>query len=154
RLGIGERRLLAFVVTVRALEIDQIQVIVFDQSSARTFHRTLVAAVFAFDRARDVNPTQLLDVVVGDAFLEHGAPAVGDRPESRGPMRAPGLAFGPRRTFAPAAVEFRQHVRILDGRGIDVADARLSHFVPPDAMRFPYSSPAGQSTLAPLARRP
>src|SRR5262249_48394184 len=109
RLGVGERRLLTLVVTVGALEIDQVAIVVLDQSGARTFHRALVAAVFAFDRARDIDAAQLLDAVIGNAFLENGAPGVGERPERRGYMRTHRLALGPRRAFAPAAVELRQH---------------------------------------------
>src|SRR5262249_15468755 len=71
-------------------------------------------------------------------------------------MRAHRLALGPRRAFAPATVEFRQHGRVGDGRGIDVADARLFHLVPPGAsvMRLPYYWLARRSTPSPLGALP
>src|SRR5712691_8900139 len=131
RLRIGERRLLPLVVAGRRLEIDEVAVVVLDQPGARRLHRALVAAILALDRARHVDAAQLLDIVVGDAFLEHGAPAVGERPEHRRHMGAHRLALRPRRALAPAAVKLGQHGRIRDGRRIDVADARLAHLLLP-----------------------
>src|SRR5262249_45927825 len=90
-------------------------------------HRPLVAAELALDRARHVDAAQLLDGVVGDAVLEHVAPAVGKGPEYRRHMRPDGLALRPRRALACAPVELRQHGGVGHGGGIDVADARLGH---------------------------
>src|SRR5262249_58249017 len=53
RLGVGQRRLLLFVVAGRALEVDEVAIVVLDDPLARGLHRALVAAVLAFDRARD-----------------------------------------------------------------------------------------------------
>ena len=134
RLGIGERGLLPLVITRRDLEIDQVRIVVFLQAGLRRLDRALVAAELAQHRARDVDPAQLLDLVVGDAVLEHVAPGIGERPEHRRHMRADRLAFRPRRALARAALEFGQHGGILDGRRVDIADARFT------ASAFPLSS--------------
>src|SRR5215216_981092 len=65
--------------------------------------------------------------MIGDAVLEHVAPAVGEGPKDRRDMGAYRLAFRPGRAFAGATLELFQHGRIGDGRRVDVADAWLVH---------------------------
>ena len=125
RLRIGERRLLLIAVAGRALEVDQVSVVVLDDALTRRFHGTLVAAVFALDRARHVDAAQLLDRMVGDAVLEHVAPGVRKRPEHGRHMGANRLAFRPGRTLAAAAVELRRHRLVLYGCRVYVADPWL-----------------------------
>jgi hypothetical protein len=126
-LGVGERRLLPVVVMRRILEVDEIAVVVLDESLPGCLHRALVAAVLALDRARDIDAAQLLDRVVGNPVLEHVAPGARERPEHGRHVGADRLAFRPRRAFAPAAIELGQHRRVGDGGGINIADARLRH---------------------------
>src|SRR5712692_9994120 len=75
RLRIGERRLLSLIVTARTFEIDQIAIVVLDDAGLGGLHRALVAAELAQHRARDIDAAELLDRMVGDAVLEHVAPA-------------------------------------------------------------------------------
>ena len=127
RLGVSERGLLPLVVTRRALEIDQVGVVVFLEAGLGRLDRALVAAELAQHRTRDVDAAQLLDVVVGDAVLEYVAPGIGERPERRRHMGADRLAFRPRRPLPRAALEFGDHGGIFDRRGIDIANARFRH---------------------------
>ena len=46
-LGIGQRRLLSLVVSARALEVDQVAVILFDNSLCRRLDGALIAAKLA-----------------------------------------------------------------------------------------------------------
>ena len=78
RFGIGQRGLLPLVVARRALEVDQVGIVVFLETGFRRLDRTLVAAELAQHRTRDVDAAELFDLVVGDAVLEHVAPGVGE----------------------------------------------------------------------------
>src|SRR5262245_46963500 len=78
RLGIGERGLLLFAILRGSLEIDQVAIVVLDDPLARGFNGALIAAIFAFDRAGDINTAEFLDGMVGDAVLENVAPAIGE----------------------------------------------------------------------------
>src|SRR6185369_185712 len=127
RLRIGERRLLLLVVAGRALEVDQVAIVVFHDALARRFHGALVAAILAFDRARHVDAAELLDRMVGDAVLEYVAPGVCKRPEHVRHMGADRLAFRPWRALAAAAVELRQHRLVFYGCGVHIADPWLRH---------------------------
>ena len=142
RLGVGQRRFLPLVVTRRALEIDQVGVVVLLEAGLGRLDRALVAAELAQHRTRDVDAAQLLDLVVGDAVLEHVAPGVGERPERRRHMRANRLAFRPRRSLPRAAFEFGDHGRIRDRRWIDIANAWFRHRRLPPRNDY-YARPAG-----------
>src|SRR5579862_7010294 len=120
RLGISERRLLPLVVARRAFEIEQVYVIGFLETLLRGFYRALVAAIFALDRARHIDAAQFLDRMVHDAVAKDAVPGLGEGPEGVRNMGADRLAFGPRRAFAPAALELREHLRIRYRRRIDV----------------------------------
>src|SRR6266481_9178246 len=61
RLGIGQLRLLPLVVAARALEIDQVAIVVLDDALFRRLDRALVPAELAQHRARDVDAAELLD---------------------------------------------------------------------------------------------
>src|SRR5919107_243378 len=61
RLGVRERRLLALVVGLRALEVEELVVLALDEAEPAALLGALVAAVLALDRARDVDAAQLLD---------------------------------------------------------------------------------------------
>src|SRR5580698_6535885 len=111
----------------RRLEVDQIAVIILNESLRRGFDRTLIAAEFAFHGTRNINAAQLLEIVIGDAVLEYVAPRIGKRPENRGHMGANSLAFRPRRTFARATVELGEHGLIRYRRGVHITDVRLAH---------------------------
>ena len=125
--GISERRLLALVIAARALEIDEVAVIVLNEPLGRCFDRPLVAAEFAKDGSRHIDAAKLLDGVISDPVLEDVPPTVCERPEHRRHMRADGLALRPRRALARAPVKLGKHCRVIDARGIDVTDAGLGH---------------------------
>ena len=148
RLGVGERGFLPLVVARRALEIDQVGIVVFLEAGLGRLDRALVAAELAQHRARDIDAAQLLDVVIGDAVLEYVAPGIGERPERRRHMGADRLAFRPRRSLPRAALEFGDHGRVFDRRRIDIANARFRH------RRLPprndcYARPSRRAGLAP-----
>src|SRR6516165_12026770 len=128
-LGIGERRLLTFVIFRRLLEIQKIEHLLFDQGAARgRLHRALVAAIFAGDRARNVEAAQFLDRVIEDAVAENVVPGIGEKPKTGGHMCTNGRAFRPRRAFALTALHFRPHFEVHFFKR-DVADPLLGHFL-------------------------
>ena len=105
-----KRRFLPRVEARRFLEVQQVLVVLFDQPGVLGFLRTLVAAVLALHRLRDVDAAQLLDAVVADTLVEDVAPGIGEGPEDRRHMGAHRLALGPRRTLAPAAIELGEAI--------------------------------------------
>src|SRR5262245_3577387 len=127
RLGIGERRLLPLVIAARALEIEEIAVVVLDHALLCRLDRALIAAEFAQHRTRHVNAAEFLDRVIGDAVFEHVTPGIGERPEYGRHMGTDRLAFRPRCAFARAAIELSAHGLIRHLGGIDIADPWLRH---------------------------
>src|SRR5882762_8423543 len=127
RLGIRKGRLLALVVTAGLLEVQQVLDVILHDSTARgRLDRALIAAVFALNGARYVEPAQLLDGVITHAVLEDVAPGVGKGPEAFGHMRAYRGALRPGRAFSLAAFHFLAHLRVhLFQR--NVADSLLRH---------------------------
>src|SRR5882757_3572929 len=88
-LGIRKRRLLALVVVAGLLEVQQVLDVIFHDGTARSrLDRALIAAVFALNGARYVEPAQLLYGVITHAVLEDVAPRVGEGPEAFGYMRS------------------------------------------------------------------
>ncbi len=151
RLGIGERGLLPLIIPRRGFEIDQVGIVVFLQAGLGRLDRALVAAELAQHRTRDINAAEFLDVVVGDAVLEHVAPGIGERPERGRHMGAHRLALRPRGSFARAAVELRQHRGILDGGRIDVTDAGFRHRHGLSEFSFSAHRPRARRLRRPLA---
>src|SRR5262249_16849336 len=128
-LGVGERRLLTFIIFRRLLEIQKVKHLLFDQGAARgCLHRALVAAIFAGDRAGNVEAAQFLDRVIEDAVAENVVPGIGEKPKTGGHNRANGRAFRPRRAFALTALHFRPHFGVHFFER-DVADPLLGHFL-------------------------
>src|SRR5262245_37438527 len=127
RLGVGERGLLALVVALRFLELEQVPDVVLDQRAARRrLDRALVAAVLAFHRARDVEAAQLLDRVIEHAVPEDVPPGIGEEPEARPDVGADRRALRPRRALALAALHLLAHLGVhLFQR--NVADSLLRH---------------------------
>src|SRR4051794_10573662 len=78
RLSVRQRRFLSLVVARRALEVDQITIVIFHDALARRLHGTLIAAILALYRARDVNAAKFLNAVIGNTVLEDVPPAVGE----------------------------------------------------------------------------
>src|SRR5882762_10127682 len=126
-LGIRKRRLLPLVVIAELLEVQQLlDVVLHDGAASGRFDRALIAAVFALNGARYVEPAQLLDGVITHAVLEDVAPGVGKRPEAFGHMRAHRGALRPGRAFALATFHLHAHLRVhLFQR--NVADSLLRH---------------------------
>src|SRR5262249_14321891 len=91
-------------------------------------HRALVAAIFAGDRAGNVEAAQFLDRVIEDAIAENVVPGVGEKPETGGDMRTDGRAFPPRRTFALTAPPFPPPLWVPFFQR-DVANPLLGHFL-------------------------
>src|SRR2546426_7792781 len=126
-LGIRKRRFLPLVIIAGLLEVQQLlDVVLHDGAASGRFDRALIAAVFALNGARYVEPAQLLNGVITHAVLEDVAPGVGEGPEAFGHMRAHRGALGPRRALSLAALHFLAHLRIhLLQR--NVADSLLCH---------------------------
>ena len=110
-------RLLAVVVARRFLEVQEVLIIVFNQALFAPFHRTLVAAIFAQDRPRDVDAAELLDIVIGNAIAKASLPCIGKGPERRWNMGADCLAFRPRGAELRASFEFRDHIGSVTDAG-------------------------------------
>src|SRR6267378_2788355 len=129
RLRVREGGLLALVVACRLLEIEQVPDLVLDQGATRRrLHRALVAAVLAFDRARHIESTQLLDGVIEDAIPEDVAPGVREEPEAGRNVGADSRALRTRRALTLAALHLLAHLRVhLFER--DVADSLFGHGV-------------------------
>src|ERR1700730_17175260 len=125
--GISERRLLPLVIAPRALEIDEVAVIVLNEPLGRRLDRALIAAEFAKDGSRHIDAAQLLDGVISDPILENVPPTVCERPEDRRHMGADGLALGPWRAFPRAPFNPGKHRCVIDAGGVDIADAGLGH---------------------------
>src|SRR5271166_7092480 len=127
RLGVGKCRLLSLIIAARALEIDQVAVVLLDEALSRGLDGALVAAKLTQHRARDVDAAKLFDAVIGHPVLEYVAPAVGEGPEHGRYMGANCLTLRPRRAFAGATVELGKHRLVVDACGVDVAYAWLGH---------------------------
>src|SRR5258708_7027971 len=95
RLGVGGRGFLPVAVARRRLEVQQLVVLAFGEAGGRGRDRALVAAVFTLDRAGDVDPAQLLDLVVAHPMPEDVIPRPGEEPEAGGDVRPNGRAFRP-----------------------------------------------------------
>src|SRR5262249_58712889 len=108
--GVGQRRLLPVAVARRGLEVQQLVVLALGEAAGRRGHRALVATVFALDRAGDVDPAQLLDLVVTHALPEDVVPGPGEEPEAGRHVRPDGGAFRPRGAFARAAFHLGPHL--------------------------------------------
>src|SRR5882672_2676835 len=144
-LGIRKRRLLTLVVFTGFLEVQQVlDVILHDGAARGRLDRALIAAVFALNGARYVEPAQLLDGVITNAVLEDVAPGVGKGPEAFGHMRAYRGALGPRRAFSLAALHFRAHFRVHLFQGY-VADSLLCHGMSSPAAWAGLSNPVYRS---------
>ena len=128
--GISERRLLALVIAARALEIDEVAVIVLNEPLGRRVDRSLIAAEFAKDGSRHIDAAKLLDGVISDSVLENVPPTICERPEHRRNMGADGLALRPWRALPHAPVKLGEHCRVTDACGIDITDAGLGHPIP------------------------
>ena len=98
----------------------------FLQALLRALDRPLVAAVLAFDRARDVDAAQFLKRVVEDAVPEDVVPRVGEKPEARRHVRAHRGALRPRRALARAALHFGAH-RVVHPVEGNVTDSLFGH---------------------------
>src|SRR5438034_1782796 len=125
--SIRKRSLLALVVIAGLLEVQQVLDVIFHDGAARgRLDRALIAAVFALNGARYVEPAQLLDGVITHAVLEDVAPGIGKGPEALAHVRAHRRALGPRRALPLAALHFSAHLRVhfLER---NVADSLLCH---------------------------
>src|SRR5215469_25534 len=90
RLGVGKSRLLTAVEPVRALEVHQLVVLSLSESLLSGLHGSLVAAVFAFHRPRDVHPAQFLDPVIAHTLPEDFAPRTSEAPKAGWDVRPDG----------------------------------------------------------------
>src|SRR6266581_4669023 len=150
-LGVRKRRFLALVVIAGLLEVQQVlDVILHDGAASGRLDRALIAAVFALNGARYVEPAQLFDGVVTHAVLEDIAPGVGKGPEAFGHMRAHRGALWPGRALSLAALHLLAHFRVhLFQR--NVADSLLCHGCPRRPHPAGLSNPVVRSL--PLRRR-
>src|SRR5262245_2513718 len=126
RLRVCEGSLLAVVVLVRGLEVQQLVVLRLLQSGGRRLHGALVAAELALDRPRDVDPAKVLDRVVADALVEGRLPGVGEGPERVRRMGTDRRALRPRGAITSAAVHLLLHA-LVHALQRDVADVRVGH---------------------------
>jgi hypothetical protein len=83
RLGVGQRGLLALVVEVRRLEVQEVFELPLGQARALGFGASLIPAVLAFERTRHVDPAELLEGVVDHAAAVELLPRFGEGPERR-----------------------------------------------------------------------
>src|SRR5882672_728033 len=127
RLRVRKGGLLSLVVVLRLLEIEQVPDLVLDHRAAgRRLDRTLVAAVLAFDGARNVEAAQLLDGVIERAIPEDIAPGVREEPEAGRNVRADRRALGSGRALPLATLHLLAHLRVhLFER--NVADSLFGH---------------------------
>src|SRR6266581_6505676 len=146
-LGVRERRFLALVVIAGLLEVQQVlDVILHDGAARGRLDRALIAAVFALNGARYVEPAQFLDGVITNAVPEDVAPGVGKGPEAFGHMRTYRGALGPRRALSLAAFHFLAHLRVHVLQR-NVADSLLCHDISSPAV-FGRSLKSGGSKSA------
>src|SRR6266568_5526933 len=145
RLGIGERGLFPVAVARRGLEVQQLVVLAFGQAGGRGGDRAPVAAVLALDRAGDVDPAQLLELVVTHAVAEDVVPRPGEEPETGGDVCADRGAFRPRRALARAPVHLGAHLVVHLRRG-HVADALV---VRHRALLLPWPRPVSEHATGP-----
>src|SRR6185437_375816 len=124
RLGIGERGLLPVGVARRGLEVQQLVVLALGEACGCGRGRALVTAVLTLDRAGDVDPAQLLDLVVAHALTEDDVPRPREEPEAGGDVGPDRGAFRPRCALARAPLHLGPHlvVHLVQGH---VADALL-----------------------------
>src|SRR4029077_16722266 len=85
-----------------------------------------IAAIFAGDRTRHVEPAQLLDGVIEHSSAENVVPGFGEEPETSRHVRADRGALRPRRAFALAAFHLGAHPRVHIFER-DVTDSLLCH---------------------------
>src|SRR5690606_32005285 len=109
-------------------------VLAFFEAQAASLLGTLITAVLALDRAGDVDPAQLLDVMIQHTVAKQVVPGVGEEPERGGNVGTDGGAFGPRCAFPGTPCHLFLHLR---GHLIqwDIADALLlGHTTPPNRL--------------------
>jgi hypothetical protein len=97
---VAERGLLPLVETVRVLESKQLVVIRLVEPLPSSLDGPLDPSVLTLDRLGDVNPTQLLDLVVEHTLEERGPPGGGEGMEDGGNVGPDRLAL-----WAGGAVE-------------------------------------------------
>src|SRR5262249_58189495 len=117
-------------------EVEQVVVLPLAQPLRPGLLRALVPAVFAFHRARHVDPAEFLDGVIADPVAEDRLPRPGERPESGGHPRAHRRTLRPRRALPPAPLHLGPHLVVhrLEWQG---AGAPFS--APPPPPRPPVS---------------
>ena len=76
RAGIGERRFLALAETRRALELEQIVVLLLGQSFPSSLDGALNPSILAVDRLRNVDAAELLHLVIAHAVAEREIPGL------------------------------------------------------------------------------
>src|SRR5450432_2268856 len=83
-LGVSQRGLLAHVVLVGRLKVQQLVVLRLKEPCSCRLRRALVAAELTFHGARDVHAAEVLDRVVADTFAKQRLPRVRERPKCAG----------------------------------------------------------------------
>jgi hypothetical protein len=100
--GVAEGGLLPVGVAVGVLELQEVVVMGFGEPVLSSLDRSLDASVLAGDRLRDIDPAQLLDLMIENPIEKCRAPRLGEGVQDRGDVCADGLAFGSRRAVRPA----------------------------------------------------
>jgi hypothetical protein len=81
---VSKRRLLPFRVAIGVLELQEVVVIGFGESLPSSLDGSLNPSILTRDRFRDVDPAELLDLVIEDPVQKRGTPRLGEGVENGG----------------------------------------------------------------------
>ncbi len=124
---VAQRGLLPLCVSIRRLELEEVVVVGFGEPLPSSLDGPLDASVVAGDRLRDVDPTELLDLMVEHPVDEGVSPRVGERMEYCGNVRSDRLALGTRGGVDPPVLDDLPVAgsEVIEVRVADVGQAGL-----------------------------
>ena len=129
RARVEQRRLLALVVAIGALELEQFVVVDLGKSLLSTRERPLRASVVTVDRLRDVDATEFLQRMLDQPGAEGALPVRREGAQHGGHVGSDRLALRARRAVARGVLEVPAELGVLELLDRVVADPR--QLVPP-----------------------
>lgn len=103
--GVTKRGLLTVAIALGVLELQELVVIGFGEPVLPSLDRSLDTSVLAGDRLRDVDPAQLLDLMIENPIEERRAPRLSEGVQDRRNVGSDGLTFRSRRAVRPTVLD-------------------------------------------------
>ena len=103
--GVAKRGLLPFGVAVGVLELQEVVIVGFGEPVLSSLDRSLDASILTGDRLRDIDPAQLLDLVVEHSIEKCGAPRLGEGVQDRRNVGSNRLTLRSRSAVRPSILD-------------------------------------------------